>query len=335
VTGLRREIYEKYKSQNRLFVAMLELTYRCVCRCVHCYIDEYESPELSTEEVLNLLNQLKDEGVFNLSLTGGEVFLRKDLETIVAEAGRLGFFTNLLTTGILIDPAAADMLERHKVHAVEMSLLGARAETHDALMRHPGAFAGLMNAVELLRERGIPVVLKNTVLRQNAGELEEMAALAAARDCLFNASLSVLPKIGGDQEPQSFAVDFETALSLNPRLLLGGPIPDEDTSGGAFLTCNAGRTNCGISPFGDVYPCLIWRRPVGSLRTQTLRDIWHDNPDPYLTRIRASRPEESDECFTCEVKKSCRRCPGTAFAETGDFQKPVLSACRLAGKREG
>lgn len=191
-----------------------------------------------------------------------------------------------------------------------------------------------MNAVKLLRERNIPVILKNSVLRQNVAELPEMAAMAASLGLPFTASLSVLPKIGGDSGAQSFAVDFETARSLDPNLVSGGFIPDEDTSQGAMFACNAGKTICGISPLGDVYPCLIWRKALGNIREQTLQEIWHTTQEPYLLTLRNAKAEDSAECYHCPSKKSCRRCPGSAFSEAGDFQAPVLSACVLAGKKK-
>lgn len=334
MTDLVQSIYKKYRDHNRLYSVMMELTYRCICRCIHCYIDEHHSEELSTPEVLDILRQFMKEGTFSLSLTGGEVFLRKDLELILVEANKNGFITSLLTTGILVDESAADMLKRNRVKSVEISLMGARADTHDQIMRYPGAFDKMMNAVRLLKKCGLEVVLKNSILRQNYKELEEMAALAQTLECQFVASLTVLPTIGGVMEPQSYAVDLATALSLNQKLITGGPIPDEDMSGGAILTCNAGKINCAVSPFGDVYPCLIWKRSVGNLRERTLQSIWHDEPDPYLAMIRSSTPEDTAGCFSCPDKGRCRRCPGTSYSETGHHTSKVPSACRLAGHGE-
>lgn len=331
---LKAAVYAKYRAQNRLYAVMIELTYRCICRCIHCYIDEYAGPELTTDEVLDLLSQLKEEGVINIGFTGGEIFLRKDLEIILSEAAKSGFFINLLTTGILIDEAAADMMKRNRINAVEISLQGAKAETHDMIMRHPGAFDKTLKAVRLLRDREISVALKNTIFKQNVGELEEMAALAASYNCLFNASMSVLPKMDGNLEPLSYTIDFETAAALNPEWVSGGLIPDEDTSKGALLTCNAGWTSCGISPLGEVTPCLIWRRPVGNIHTQSIQNLWHEKPDPYLEKVRTAVPADCTECYPCTVKKSCRRCPGMAFAETGDFLAAVPSACRIAGREQ-
>ena len=333
MAGLIDSIYKNYRERNQLYSVIIELTYRCVCRCVHCYIDEHHSDELSTDEIRAVLRQLAEEGVVGLSLTGGEVFVRDDLEAILEEACRNGFLTTVLTTGILIDESAADMMKKNRVGDVEISIMGANASTHDSIMRHPGAFEAMLRAVRLLKARGINVVLKNSILKQNYTQLEDMAALAASMECLFNASLTVLPTIAGGGEPQGYALDYDTARSLNPKLVNGGLAFGEDSSNGAILGCNAGKINCAISPFGDVYPCLIWRRSIGNVREKCIKDIWHGTIDPYLSDIRDSKREESVECFACPSRNNCRRCPGMAFSETGDFRAPVASACRLAGKK--
>jgi radical SAM protein with 4Fe4S-binding SPASM domain len=335
MTGLLEEIYHKYHDGNTLSSVMFELTHRCICRCIHCYIDEREEDELTTHQVRDILHQFASEGAFNLGLTGGEVFLREDLAVILEEARDCGFFTFVLTTGILIDEAAADLLMRSNLHHVEISLMGSTAETHDMIMRHPGAFDKTIKAVGFLRERGIPVVLKSSILRQNVDELESMPALAASLDSFFNASLSILPGISGSHDQLGYAIDYDTAKGLNPAYMNGGFLPDEDMSGGAMLECNAGKTICGVSPTGDLYPCLIWRRQVGNLKNNSFNELWHVNPDEYLKKIRTSRPEQCLECSACKSARSCHRCPGMAFSEMGNFQKPVTSACLMAGKERG
>ncbi len=335
MTKLLESVYKKYHDNSTLNSVMFELTYRCNCRCIHCYLDNNDKHELATGEVLEILHQLQTEGVFNLGLTGGEAFLRKDLAVILQEAKACEFFTFLLTNGILIDQAAADLLWASKLHHVEISLMGATAETHDAIMRHSGAFNKTVHAVKLLRERGIPVVLKSSILRQNVHELASMPDLAASLDAFFNASLSILPSMSGDPAPLAYALDYETAKNLHGSYINGGLLPGDEVAGGAILQCNAGITNCGISPSGDLYPCLIWRRPVGNLRTNSLKELWHDHPDEYLEKIRVSKKENMRECVACEYANACHRCPGMAFAEMGDFEKEVTSACLLAGKERG
>ncbi len=328
---LLERIYRDYRSNNRIYAAMLELTWRCVANCVHCYLLDENPPELDTAQVLDLLEQLREEGTIDLGLTGGEVMIRKDFPVILEAAHKAGFKISVLTTGILIDERMADLLRDCRVHHVEMSILGGNAETHDRLMRHPGAFDKMIRGMRMLRDRKIPGVMKATVLRENAGELEAMRGVADSLKVMFSANATLLPTVDGGSKPQELGLDSAAAASLDPKLLTGGFIEDGELSGGAVLTCNAGKINCCVSPDGSVYPCLIWRRPVGSVLENRIYDIWHAKPDPYLVKIREATPQDSGICHACPKKDSCKRCPGSAFSETGDFQAPIPSACRLSG----
>ena len=58
----------------------LDITYRCNERCVHCYLDHDDHGEMTTAEIIDVLEQLADAGVFFLSLSGGEVLMRRDLD---------------------------------------------------------------------------------------------------------------------------------------------------------------------------------------------------------------------------------------------------------------
>src|SRR5258708_30133406 len=75
----------------------LDLTYRCNERCVHCYLDHHDHGEMSTAEIMDLLEQLAEEGVFFLTLSGGEIMLRKAFLTILGGARKLTFYVRLTT----------------------------------------------------------------------------------------------------------------------------------------------------------------------------------------------------------------------------------------------
>ncbi len=331
MSSLLREIEQSYWRRNQLHTLLLELTHRCPCRCRHCYVvHDPQTDELSTAEVCDLLDQARDEGVVQLLLTGGEVLLRRDLPAILAHARDQRFFVSVLTSGLGLDGQAADLFAAAKIVGVELSLLGATAAVHDDLMQVPGALARIRRAAGLLRERGIPVVLKATVLRTNAGELAAMAALARAWDCAFGASPVVAPRRGDGLQPAGLALSEDELAALDPALLSGGLIPGEEASG-ATLICKAGRTVAGISPRGDVYPCILWPRSLGNLRQRRLRDIWHGDPDPFLVRIRSLTAADLPACAGCSLRGACRRCPGMAWQETGSLAGPAPSICAAAG----
>ncbi len=328
--GLLDRLNRKYEAENRLHAVLVELTHACPCNCLHCLLVRKPRSELTLDEIADLLAQLRQEGTFNLGLTGGEPFLRKDFPRILELVRRDRFFVSVLTTGILVGKPEVELLQRCGVRFTEISLLGAGPETHDAVMRFPGAFERTVAAVKLLRDAGITVCLKTTILRPNRQELPAMARLAEKLGAMFSANISVSPRVDGDRGPQELALDEEEVARLDPTLLGGGPLPDEDHSAGAVLTCRAGRTVAGISPRGDVFPCILMRRKVGNLRHQSLQEIWHDRPDPFLDQLRELKSEDVAECHACELRASCRRCPGVAYLETGQLRLRSPSACSCA-----
>lgn len=334
MSGLLREVVDRYWAENRLHTLVMELTARCPCRCQHCYI--VPAPpvnEMTTAEVCDVLDQAQQEGVFQLQLTGGDVFLRQDLDDVLAHVRRRGFFVNVLTSGLLVDSTAAAMLARHKVRSVELSLLGATDAVNDGLMGAPGALAKIRQAVGCLREAGLPVVLKSTLMRQNAHELAAMAALGAELDAEFHASPLLAPRRDGGTDPRNLALTETQVAALDQNLLNAGLMPGEDSNAGAVLVCNAGRSIAGVAADGTVYPCIMWPRDVGSLRARSLQDIWHDRPDPFLAELRALSTERLTTCQGCAVRDNCRRCPGMAWQETGDLLAPGSCFCRDAHER--
>jgi hypothetical protein len=85
----------------------LDLTYRCNERCIHCYLDHEDHGEMTTAEILGLLDQLAAAGVFFLNVSGGEIFMRPDLFTIIEHARKLQFSVKLKTNGVMIREAKA------------------------------------------------------------------------------------------------------------------------------------------------------------------------------------------------------------------------------------
>lgn len=330
MSGLRDAIDQRYRQEHRIQSAMIELTHACPCRCLHCYVQRERGGEMTAAEIADLLRQLREMGTVNLGITGGEPMVRADLWEILAAAARERFFVTLLTTGLLIGPDEVVLLKSHGVRSVELSLLGATAETHDSVMRRRGAFAHAVRAAELLRSAGLLVCLKTTVLRPNQHELPEMAALAARLGVAFSANAVVAPRSDGDRTPQALALSEDEVARLDPLLLRGGLIPDEDTDAGAILVCRAGSTVAGFSPQGDVVPCLLMRQPVGNIREASLEELWRRRPHPFLQTLRSLSPEDVAACHGCSLRRHCRRCPGVAWTESGELLSPSPSACAAA-----
>lgn len=328
--SLLDRIDASYRRDNRLQNVVVELTHACPSDCVHCYLNRNTRDELSFQEWAGIFKQLADEGTVNLGFTGGEPMARKDFAQILEEARKYNFFMSILTTGVLIKQPEVDLLMRNGIQHAEISLLGGTAATHDAIMRLDGAFDRMVNAVKLLRAAGMPIVLKSTVMKANMAEIDAMKKLSADLGCVFVSSVAVSTKDNGDPTPLSYSLNAKEIEQLDPVFVQGGMLAEDDYSSGAFLTCRAGATVGCISPRGDVYPCSLLPKSVGNLREKSFQEIWHKSPDPMLIELRGLEEEDSAECFSCSLRKHCRRCPGTAYMETGSITNKAPSSCITA-----
>jgi radical SAM protein with 4Fe4S-binding SPASM domain len=321
--GLRDHVIRKYRESNRLMSAQFEVTHRCPCSCIHCYLRKPETEELDIDEIEMLFRQLAFEGVIELGITGGEPFARADIGPILQLTQNEKFLTTVQTSGVLLGSAEIELLHNTGVRWVEMSLLGGRPKTHDAAMRIEGAFKRISQAAEGLKEAGISVTLKGILLRENFDEWNEMNQVAKRLGASFSIGVLLAPTTDGNLSPQMHMITDEQAAQY-------AQLRDNPPAGNR-LTCQAGRTSCSITPNGGILPCTLLRRKVGNIRRDLLQSIWHDRPGPFLTALRGTHQRHAAACYRCDAKSRCERCPGIAFMETGVLGAPSPAACRLAG----
>ena len=142
----------------------LDLTYRCNERCIHCYLDHDDHGEMTTAEILGLLDQLAAAGTFFLNISGGEIFMRPDLFEIVEYARKLQFSVKLKTNAVMIRAAKAKRIAALNVESVQVSLYSHDAATHDQITKLPGSFKRTMEGVRFLRDAGVKVIFANVLM---------------------------------------------------------------------------------------------------------------------------------------------------------------------------
>src|SRR6478609_128315 len=97
MSGLLEQMTEKALARNIPLSVQLDLTYRCNERCVHCYLDHDDHGEMTTAEIKDLLDQMADAGVFYLTVSGGEILMRRDFFDILEYARKRTFCIKLKT----------------------------------------------------------------------------------------------------------------------------------------------------------------------------------------------------------------------------------------------
>ena len=109
-----REMSNTAQRLNIPLGVQLDLTYRCNERCVHCYLDHDDHGEMNTAEIKDLLDQMAAAGVFFLTISGGEILMRRDFFEILEHARRLMFSVRLKTNAVMIHEAEADRIRRSR-----------------------------------------------------------------------------------------------------------------------------------------------------------------------------------------------------------------------------
>jgi radical SAM protein with 4Fe4S-binding SPASM domain len=319
----------------------LDLTYRCNERCVHCYLDHDDHGEMTTAEIKDLLDQLAAAGVFFLILSGGEIFLRKDLFDIVEYARKLMFSVKLKTNAVMIRKARAKRIAALGVESVQISLYSHRAEVHDAITKLPGSFKRTIEGARLLKANGVRVSFANVLMKHNADDYPQVQALAAELGVEYNVDPTITPMMDGDRSildlniaPAALAQVFHNSTLVGNAEEFcappSGPLAEKDALD--MLPCSAGHTACYISPYGDVYPCVQFPLQSGNVRKARFLDIWQHSPQ--LKEVRAITMAELQGCSSCTHGSNCSRCPGLAYME-GNMRGPSTQDCEKSLARTG
>lgn len=340
MSGLLQELTEKALAKNVPLSVQLDLTYRCNERCVHCYLDHDDHGEMTTAEIKHLLDEMADAGVFVLSLSGGEIFLRKDFFEILEYARfQRQFCVKLKTNAIIIREREAARLREIGVESIQISIYSHRSEVHDGITLVPGSLQRSIAAARFLKSQGLRVIFANVLMTQNAGDYQGVRDLAAELGVESTLDPTITPMMDGNRSVLGLGADQATLRGVFQDQGLVGDVDefcaiaapgDEDSL--AALPCSASHTACYVSPYGDVFPCVQFPLPTGNVRKQKFLDIWRHSEK--MNEVRSIRLSDLTTCTSCTHVTSCTRCPGLAFME-GNMRGPSSQDCEKSFVRTG
>ncbi len=302
--------------------ALWEITYACNHKCAFCYnCPERGRRELSKDQIIEGLRKIADLGCVFLVLSGGEPLTRPDFFDIAWAGKRLGFALRIYTNGYLVDEIVARKLRDLMPFEIEVSFHGSRPETFDKLTGVPGSFERVLQGVRNLRAQGLKVNMKCPITRWNQWELREIKALAESLGCHAEFDAVITPRDDGDTSPLALQADREFLEKLwSPEYAdithEEVPVPRNDTL--VQANCGTGRSTVALDPYGNIYPCVQWRRSAGLItEVQDLRALWKESP--VLNEVRRIALEIPKTTLkTCESGEFCSFCPGVAEVQTGD-----------------
>lgn len=315
---------------------LAELTYRCPLQCSYCSnpLDfAAQRDELSTDEWFEVMRQARAMGAVQLGFSGGEPLVRQDLETLVAEARKLGFYTNLITSALGLDEARIDALREAGLDHIQISLQAGDADVAAAVAGSPKAHAKKLAMARAVKAAGYPMVLNVVLHRHNIDDLDAIIALCDELGAdaveLANCQLygwaylnraGLLPSREQLEAAEATTQRWRETLAARGRdMRLLFVVPDYYAERPKACMGGWGSIFMTVAPDGTVLPChsaRILPMAFPSVREQSLEAIWYASDAFNRFRGEDWMPSPCRDCD--ERHQDFGGCRCQAYLLTGD-----------------
>jgi pyrroloquinoline quinone biosynthesis protein E len=321
---------------------LAELTYRCPLHCAFCYnpVDyARDRTELSTEQWFDVMRQVRQLGAAQLGFSGGEPLVRDDLEQLVGEGRRLGFYTNLITSGIGLTETRLARLKELGLDHIQLSFQDSTREMNDFLSS-TRTFDLKARVARLIKQYDYPMVLNVVLHRFNLDHVDRIIdmALEMGVDYLELANTQyygwglvnreqLMPTREQLRRAEAVVNDYRARIGNKVRILF--VVPDYFEERPKACMNGWGSVFLGIAPDGTALPCHAARSLPGiafpNVRDYSVKDIWYASG--AFNRYRGDAWMKSP-CRSCPEKdRDFGGCRCQAYALTGDAENadPVCS----------
>ena len=334
----------------RTTYAVWEITLKCNLACSHCgsRAGDARTGELSTDEALDLVHQMAEVGIAEVTLIGGEAYLRPDFLRIAEEITKLGMVVTMTTGGLGVSPHLVKRMKEAGFKGVSVSVDGLEA-THDALRGVPGSWQACLRAIRAVQAEGLPLSCNTQINRRSWRELPALyETLRDAGMHSWQVQLTVPMGNAADNfdillQPYELPAVFDLLADLARRCAADGVRMSPGNNVGYYgpyeqllkgqgvnhpvyyTGCEAGTSTLGIEADGKIKGCpSLPSTPYtgGNIRDTSLAEIMAYSEELQFNYV----PRYTEEsvahmwgfCGGCEYKMLCRGgCNWTAHVFMG------------------
>jgi len=329
-----------------------EITLNCNLKCSHCgsSAGKTRPNELSTEEALHLCNDLAEIGFRGIGLMGGELFLRKDWETISKRIKDLGIALSIISNGFFNAENIIPKLTKLEVDCFMIGLDGATAKTHDAIRGVSGSFDKAMQNLRAAKKSGLVTGAITTIHKINYNELPKIREFIV--DEKIDWQIQKATPIGRFKKKLSLSEEEYYALGLfilqtqqkyksNDFTIVGSHnlgyysahIPNLSLYS-EWNGCVAGKEVLGIQSDGWVKGCLALSDDFieDNIRDRSIKDIWND-PNSFAYARRFEKENLGENCKNCAHGETCKGgCTTRSCTMTGKLHNDPYCFYRIEQK---
>lgn len=310
----------------------IEVTYACNERCIHCYLPNKEKDKaksLSIEKVLDVLKQYRAMNGLKVVFSGGEVFLHKDMFSILEECRRLNLMILLQSNLLALTSENIQKLKDLDVFNIQVSLYSTDEKIHDAITGRKGSWRRTKKNLELLVENDIPALISCPVMQENYPTVRELQNYAdeLGVDIYFDyimmaqsdgCSDNLNGRLTLEQTQDMIKFSLETKPQFIEAIVSSQSIEEllNKTFAKRWSVCRILSSGLCIDVDGSAYPCPGWNGMVmGNVNSSSLIDIWEKSE--IADRLRSITQNDFKKCQTCKLHNFCDMCSVYNYNENG------------------
>ena len=324
------------------FWLLAELTYRCPLHCVFCYNPlNYAAiqNELTTAEWIKVMREARQLGAAQLGFSGGEPLMRDDLEELVDEAHRLGFYINLITSGVGLNEKRIQALKTAGLDHIQLSFQDSTQEMNDFLSSTK-TFELKKRVAALIKQYNYPMVMNVVLHRHNLPHIDKIIEMALSLEAeyveLANTQYygwamknreHLIPSHQQLIEAEAIVNQYREKIGKTCKLLF--VVPDYFENRPKACMNGWGSVFLGVGPDGAALPCHNAREIPGldipNVKHHSMREIWYESKAFNFFR---GYEWMQEPCRSCDEKsKDFGGCRCQALMLAGDASKtdPVCS----------
>ena len=341
-------IWEESQRKPRLNAIQFELTSRCNERCIHCYIPNGKKNhgfDMPTEKVKSIIDEFAEMGGQHVTLSGGEVFMHKDIIPIMQYCREKDMRISILSNLISLKDEQIPAIKEANISLLQTSLYSMDPTIHDAITTMPGSHAKTKANLEKLIAADIPCQISCPSMKINYNGYVDVLKYAqsmkikAYTDYMIKAqadfdtsNLANRPSLEETEELLRDIIEYDIDYK-NLTLQQMSKSEEQRIDPEKFAKqplCSVGINDFCITANGDVYPCSGWQALIcGNVYKQSLKDIWENSPQ--FKELRKITQASFPKCLTCEARDYCHVCLVQNYNESnGDMFKINQHYCDVA-----
>lgn len=316
-------VLEADKKRPHLKSIQFELTSRCNERCIHCYIPNAKKnsgSDMTYEQVCDIIDQFAEMGGLHVTLSGGEVFLHKDIIRILQYCRKKDMEICILSNLVALKDAQIPFIKSINVSYIQASLYSMIPNIHDSITLVKGSQIKTKSAIEKLVAADIPVQISCPLMKANKDGYSSV--LKYAQSLQIKAFTDYIMMAEADFNTENLA----NRLSLEETEKVIRDIIEFDIDYSKWLKkqrpilenidleryakqplCGVGINSFCIAENGDIYPCPGWQSlMLGNIKEQKLKDVWEKSEK--IKELRRVTHGDFPQCLKCEARNYCSMC---------------------------